>query len=278
VEYLLSHQAGLPAVASIIPRELGYSWTALVDALAAQAPWWEPGTKHGYHAVTFGHLVGELIRRVTGKSVGTYWRSEIAEPAGIDFHIGFGAELDPRVAQMVMAPMQPLEPDHPLTKAFFDPNSVTFKAFMVTPEPLVNPGYVNTREWREAEVPAANGHSNARALARMYGALAANGSIDGVHILSPHTVAEATRDRSHGPDEVIFIKTRFARGFARSLPEYNLSPADSLFGHSGMGGSFGYADPEARIGFAYTMNKMISSPIDVDPRWPRMFEAVYSCL
>jgi CubicO group peptidase (beta-lactamase class C family) len=278
VKYILNHQAGLPAVDNIIPRELGFQWAPLVDALAAQKPWWEPGTKHGYHTVTFGHLVGELVRRITGKSVGTYWRTEIAEPAGIDFHIGFGPELDGRCAEVIPAPFQMPDPDHPLGKAFLNPASVTFKSYMITPEPMLNPQYMNTREWRAAEVPAANGHGNARSLARMYGALAADGQLDGFRILHPETVAESTREQSYGPDEVVFYNTRFARGFARSLPEYKLSPGDALFGHGGLGGSFGYADPEARFGFAYTMNKMISSPIDVDPRWPRMFDAVYSSL
>ena len=278
VKYILNHRAGLPAVSNVIPRELTYQWEPLVDALAAQEPWWEPGTKHGYHAVTFGYLVGEIVRRVTGKSIGTYWRTEIAEPTGIDFHIGFGPEIDGRCANMIPAPLQMPSPDSELGMAMLNPASVSFKAFMITPEPLLNPLYMNSREWRAAEVPAGNGHGNARALARMYGALSTDGAIDGFQILHPDTIADATVEQSYGPDAVLFYPMRFGRGFGLDIPEYQLSPGATLFGHGGMGGSFGYADPAARIGIGYTMNQMSQSTEDVDPRWKHMFDAIYASL
>ncbi|HEY8768076.1 MAG TPA: serine hydrolase domain-containing protein, partial [Dehalococcoidia bacterium] len=151
VKYLLSHKAGLPAVSQTLPREASYDWQPLVDALAAQEPWWEPGTTHGYHAVTFGHLVGEVVRRVSGMTVGNYFRKQVAEPLGIDFYIGFGPELDPRCAEMIPAPFQAPPPGHPLFAAFTNPQSMTFKAFMISPEPMLNPNYMNTREFRAAE-------------------------------------------------------------------------------------------------------------------------------
>ncbi len=278
VKYILNHRAGLPAIDNLLPREATYEWAPFIEALAAQKPWWEPGTKHGYHTVTFGHLVGELVRRVTRTSVGTYWRTEIAEPAGIDFHIGFGPELDGRCAEVIPAPLQMPDLNHPLGKAILDPSSITFKSYMVTPEPMLNPAYMNSRQWRGAEIPAGNGHGNARALARMYGALATGGSIDGFQILASSTVVEASMEQSYGSDAVVFYPTRFGRGYALAVPEYALNQGSTLFGHGGLGGSFGYADPVARLGFSYTMNKMISSPVDIDPRWRAMFDSVYASL
>jgi CubicO group peptidase (beta-lactamase class C family) len=276
VKYLLSHRAGLPAVDAMLPRDTQYSWQPLVDALAAQKPWWTPGEKFGYHAVTFGHLNGEVIRRVTGKTVGQYFRENIAGPLGVDYYIGFGPELDSRVAEMIPAGLPQLDPNHPLTKAFLNPTSMTFKAFTITPEPMLNLMYMNTREWRAAEVPAANGHGNARALATIYGALARGGEVNGVRILQPETVREAIQEQSYGEDAVLFMPLRFGRGFFLEAPEYGLTPNASLFGHPGMGGSFGLGDCDAKLGIGYTMNKMILDNLMIDPRWDGMLKAIYA--
>ena len=280
VKYLLSHRAGLPAVDNMIPANEGYKWETLVNALAAQKPWWEPGTKHGYHAVTFGSLVGEVIRRVSGMSVGNYFRTQVAEPLGIDFHIGFGPDLDSRCAEMIPAPFQTPPPESPLFAAFTNPQSMTFKAFMITPEPMLNPNYMNTREWRAAEVPAANGHGNARALATVYGALARGGELGGVQVLRRETIDDMRKEQSNGVDAVLFIPMRFGRGFFLELPEYALTPNTSLFGHPGMGGSFGLADPEAKMGIGYAMNKMYLPPdmVSLDPRWETIFASLYDSL
>lgn len=280
VKYLLNHKAGLPAVDNMIPVSEGYKWEALVNALAAQKPWWEPGTQHGYHAVTFGSLVGEVIRRVSGMSVGTYFRKNIAEPLGIDFHIGFGSELDARTADMIPAPFQAPEPDHPLFAAFTNPNSMTFKAFMITAAPLMDPQYMNKREFRAAEVPAANGHGNARALATVYGALASGGEVNGVRLLQNDTIDDMRKEQSNGKDAVLTIPMRFGRGFFLELPEYQLTPNTTLFGHPGMGGSFGLADPEAKVGIGYAMNKMYLPPdlVSIDPRWMPLFQTLYASL
>lgn len=276
VKYLLSHRAGLPAIDAMLPREAGYQWQPLVDALAAQKPWWEPGEKHGYHAITFGHLAGEVIRRVSGMSVGQYFRENVAEPLGVDYHIGFGPELDSRVADLIPPQMAMPDPTTPLGKAFLDPMSMTFKAFMITPEPMLNPNYMNSREWRAAEVPAANGHGNARALATIYGALAHGGELNGVRILEQETIDEMTREQSYGEDAVLFMPLRFGRGFFLEAPEYGLTKNCSLFGHPGMGGSFGLGDVEARLGLGYTMNKMIVDNLMLDPRWESMLNAIYA--
>ena len=278
VRQIMSHQAGLVGIDSMIPVEKAYEWEPLVEALAAQKPFWEPGTKFGYHAVTFGSLVGEVIRRVSGKSVGTFWREEFAEPLGLDFYIGFAEELDERCATMIPAPLPDLSKlDHPLYKAILDPSSLTFKAFMISPLMLVNPLYMNTREWHAAEVPAANGHGTARSLARLYGALATGGTLDGIRVLKPETIEMATQTQSQGQDAVLLFPTRFGLGFILDIPEFQISPNGTTFGHFGMGGSFGIADPEAKFGVGYVMNKMMLTNPETrdDPRLRGMFNAIY---
>jgi CubicO group peptidase (beta-lactamase class C family) len=224
-------------------------------------------------------LVGEVIRRISGKSVGTYWRDELAEPLGIDFHIGLAEEHDSRVAEMIPFAMQAMAPDHPMASVMLNPNSMNFRAFMLSPEAL-QPGFVNTREWRAAEIPAANGHGNARALARIYGALATDGTLDGRQVLSPQAIAAATVEQSWGEDAILMLPTRFGLGFMLDYPEgaMQISPTGKIFGHPGMGGSFGYADPEARIGIGYAMNKMLVSYSEMDPRWTGMLGAIYGSL
>ena len=278
VAQLMSHQAGLPAIDAILPLDRSYDWQALVDALAAQKPWWEPGTRVGYHAITFGHLVGELIRRASGKSIGAYWRDEFAGPLGLDFHIGFGPELDTRCADMIPAGLPDLSADHPLAKAFLDPTSMTFKAFTITPLPMVNPLYMNGRDWRAAEIPAGNGHGTARAIATLYGALATGGRLNGHAVLAPETIKLATQQQVHGECAVLFFPMRFGLGFLLDIPEFQVSPTGALFGHAGMGGSFGYADPDARFGVSYVMNRMmLPDPANRDdPRWRGMFDAIYA--
>jgi CubicO group peptidase (beta-lactamase class C family) len=277
VRWLLSHRAGLPGVDNLIPLERSFEWEALVEALAAQKPMWEPGTAHGYHALTFGHLVGEVIRRVTGKTVGQYWRERFAEPLELDFMIGFGPEHDERTAEMVPAGLPDFDPTNRLAAALLNPQSMTFKAFFVSPLPMANPTYMNTREWRASEMPAANGHGTARALATLYGALATDGTLGGQHVLKPETIEMATEEQSDGECAVLFFPLRFGVGFHLDSKEYQISPSGRLFGHAGMGGSFGYADPEARFGVGYVMNRMQNPDMTTreDPRWRNIFNAIY---
>jgi CubicO group peptidase (beta-lactamase class C family) len=282
VRYLLCHKAGLPAIRERLPLGTLYNWDAMAAALAAESPWWEPGTKHGYHAVTFGFLVGEVIRRVSGKSVGAYFRDEIATPLGLDFHIGLAAEHDARTAEMLSAP--PPEPGSEqhrvLSEVFGNPESLTVKA-LTNPPDLVIPGAVNTRQWRAAEIPASNGHGNARALARFYGALARGGTLDNVHVLKEETIEAAIVEQASGIDEVLRVPSRFGLGLALTRPNLRFGYGPRGFGHTGMGGSIGFADPDAKIGFGYAMNQMITTiggTSDEDPRWPPLFDALYGCL
>ena len=276
VRFLLSHRAGLPAVRKILDGDALFNWTTMTNALAEQEPWWEPGTAHGYHAVTFGWLVGEVIRRITGKTPGVYLRDEIAGPLGLDFHIGLDAKHDARVAGLIPSP--PPGPGEPniFAEAMKNPESVVAKAFM-NPPLMGKPGLVNSREWRAAEIPAANGHGTARALARLYGALARGGELDGVRVMSKDEVAKCSIEQSNGPDKVLTLNTRFSQGFMMSQPGAELGPNAKSFGHPGAGGSLGYADPEAKIGFGYTMNKMQASLL-IDPRATALIEAVYASM
>ncbi len=277
VRYLLNHRAGLPALRDFVPPGSLYDWDFMTVALAKQEPWWEPGTKHGYHALTFGWLVGEVVRRITGKSLGTYFRDEVAEPLGLDFHIGLAAEHDARTAAMIPAPIPPPGEGNPIVEMLSKPGSMQFKAFVMSPD-LMNPGHANTREWRAAEIPSANGHSDARALARLYGALARGGELDGVGVLSPPAIDQAIVEQSYGEDAILLLPTRIGLGFMLTMPEMQLGPNERVFGHPGMGGSIGFADPDARVGFGYVMNKMLLPPDLIDPRWPSLIDALYDSL
>jgi len=279
VRYLLSHSAGLPAVRAMLPPGSAYDWERMTSVLAAEEPWWEPGSKHGYHALTFGYLVGEVVRRISGQSLGTYFRKEIAEPLGLDFHIGLSEQNDARVAEMLPMPLPEPGEDNLIAKAFSDPQSMTFKAFANPPDLMV-PATVNSRQWRAAEMPAANGHSDARSLARIYGALAQGGEIDGVDVLSLEEIDRARVEQSYGDDAVLLgLPSRFGLGFMLDLPEHRIVPQSDIFGHPGAGGSIGFADPESGIGFGYVMNKMIVPPdYFIDPRWRGLVDATYAAL
>jgi CubicO group peptidase (beta-lactamase class C family) len=276
VHFLLSHRAGLPAIETPLPTEALYDWDRMTRALAAQKPWWEPGTQHGYHTFTFGWLVGEVVRRVAGKSLGRFWREEVAEPLGIDCHIGLAAEHDVRVAEFI--PIPPPPPGQPDLEEELLKNAgpMVQKATNNPPKTVAD---MNTPAWRRAEIPAGNAHTNARALARVYGALACGGDVDGVRVLSPESIERARTEQASGPDAVLFgLPTRFGLGF--SLPPEGAgfgSSSAAAFGCPGAGGSIGFADPDARVGFGYVMNQM-QAGMPPDPRALRLIDALYASL
>jgi CubicO group peptidase (beta-lactamase class C family) len=275
VRMLLNHQAGLAAIREPVPADARYDWKHMTGALAAQAPWWEPGTAHGYHALTYGYLVGEVVRRVDGRTLGTYFREELAEPLGLDFHIGFGPELDARVAEMIPAPPTPPGVPNPFAEAAKNPESLVGRAFS---NPVLETGAVNGRAWRGAEIPAANGHGTARGLARIYGALARDGELDGLPVLSPAQIARANTQESYGPDQVLSpLVTRFGLGFFMTQPMIPFGPNPRAFGHPGAGGSIAFADPDARLGIAYVMNQM-QMGLAGDARGFRLIAEVYAAL
>ena len=259
VRHLLTHEAGLPAVGRDLSPGAMLEWDVMTGALAAQEPWWEPGQAHGYHVNTQGFLIGEIVRRITGKSLGTYLRDEIAGPAGIDFVIGFGPALDARCAD-ILPPLP--SPEAEAQRAILDADRTSLTGLprmrvlaYMNPRDLSGRGVVNTRRWRAAEVPSTNGHGTARAIARLYSALASDGELDGVHILSPEIVAMAIAERVYAEDVVLQRPTRFGLGFQLTMPERPLGPNPRTFGHFGAGGSLGFADPDTRVAFGYAMNQ-----------------------
>ena len=270
VEQVLSHRAGLAALDARLTLDDIVAWTPVVDAIAAQPPNWEPGTAHGYHARTFGWIVGELIRRVTGQLPGAYIAEHVAEPLHLDLHLGVPASLDPRVATLEPAPNASLLDEF----AAGDPSSL-FSRVMTGPSNLfAYDRRWNSRPLRAAQMPSSNGHADARALARAYAACLA--PLDGVRLLDDATLDRATQVLADGPDLVIGQPLTFGLGF--SLPP-TLGPAAGprSFGHAGAGGSLAYADRDAGLAFGYVMNQMLLGGPDDDPRAARLSAAAARC-
>ena len=272
VRWLFSHRAGLAAVDHPLSVADVLAWTPVIDALAAQRPLWEPGSAHGYHVGTFGWLAGEIIRRVSGMTVGRFVAERIAGPLGLDFYIGLPADLEPRVAPMIAAPTPPpgTVPDI-FTARLLDPTTLLHRAFVNPPLPA---GIFNEPSFHAAEVPAANGIGNARSIARLYAACI--GQVDGIRLLSPETVDGAMAEQSAGDDLVLGYVTRYSTGFQLSFP-FRPMAGEGSFGHYGMGGSVGFAHPGKRMAFAYVMNQMLPSG-GVDPRPTALIEAVVDSL
>ena len=274
VRWLLSHRAGLQALRVMLAPESLYDWNAMCAALAAAAPCIAPG-KLGYHPITFGWLVGELVRRIDGRSLGRFFREEIAEPLGADFHIGLGPAEEKRAADITQ-----LAPPPELAQAFSgagrNPGEppLLMLAFM-------NPsgtGDHNCAAHRRAEIPAINGHGNAAALARIYGALARGGEVDGVRVLSADGVARASELQAEGSDALLNVPIRMGLGYwltQTGVAGFAFGPNPGAFGHPGAGGGLGFADPAARVGFGYVANRMGSS-FAVDPRPEAPIDAFYS--
>ncbi|MFB9178056.1 serine hydrolase domain-containing protein [Dactylosporangium sucinum] len=265
VRWLLSHQAGLPVLDRPVPLADALAWAPVVAALAAQAPAWEPGTAHGYHALTYGWLVGEVVRRVSGRTVGTYFADEIGKPLGLDFWIGLPETEHHRVGRLVQQPVSETPPAELLT-AYTDPASLTVRSMIATDPPL---DLADPRTWT-AEIPAVNGICTAAALARFYAALI--GEVDGVRILDPASLAAATREQASGIDRVLLTPTRPALGFGLPVPGQPWwSP--TAFGFPGHGGSLGYADPATGTAFAYVTNGLRVS-LSADPRVTALVESL----
>ena len=270
VRHVLAHQAGLAAIRMPLPRDAFYDWACMTGALAAETPWWEPGSTSGYHALTFGFLVGEIVRRITGRTLGAFLRDEVTGPLGADFHIGLPESEDARVAEMI--PPTAAEAAAAGPHAQIDPESMLGKLMR---NPLVTPPMANQPAWRRAEVPAANGHGNARSVVRVLSALACGGTLDGEHVIGAEALATAIEPQWAGRDLVLNIPMRWALGFMRSSEVLPLGPNPRCFGHGGWGGSLGIADADGRVAWAYVMNKM-SPGTTGDSRAAPMLAALYS--
>jgi CubicO group peptidase (beta-lactamase class C family) len=268
---MLTHRAGLPALRKPLTDGVMLDWKFMTHALAAETPWWSPGTAHGYHVNTFGYLVGEVLRRASGKTVGALLREKVAGPLAADVHIGLPASEHHRVAEFLWPtgsmPVHP-EPTNDLDRmranAYWNPPGFS------------GAGWVNKPEWRSAEIPSTNGQGNARGIARVYAALANWGEIDGVRILAEPHLRAATIEHSAGLDLITQRPSRFGLGFQLTQKERPLGPNPRAFGHFGAGGSLGFCDPDTGMAFGYVTN-------DMGPRWqnPRnaaLIEAVYAGL
>ena len=272
VRQLLSHQAGLPAVSRRLPPGAMLDWPVMTAALSEQEPWWLPGSAHGYHVNTFGFLVGEVARRIDGRSLGTYLSDEVAAPLGADFHIGLPASEESRVADYLWTAPTPAEAEPPGVA----PHELMEYNAYFNPSGLSGAGTVNTRAWREAEIPSTNGHGTARGVARLYQVLAAGGTIDGVEVVDRGVLAEAASEQVYGEDLLLHRPTRFGLGFQLTQKERPLGPGTRAFGHFGAGGSLGFCDPEVGLAFGYVGNQ--AGPRWRNPRNRALIDAVYDGL
>lgn len=277
VRYLLSHRAGLPAIRQPLEPGAYLDWDLMTDLLAKSETWWEPGTRHGYHVLTFGWLVGEVIRRVVRQSLGAYLRENITGPFDIDLFLGLPESEEGRVAPIVSRPHDVAKQGGPLIELLKDKESMTYKA-MLNPRDATAVAAVNTRAWRAAEIPAANAMGNARALARLYSILATSGPTDGPPLLEPDTLAAAVTTQAEGMDAVLGVETRFGLGFALNGGSTYYGPNRRAFGHPGLGGSTGFADPDAKLGFGYAMNQLVGTIDTCDLRRQRLIDAAYGSM
>ncbi|HXD67493.1 MAG TPA: serine hydrolase domain-containing protein [Solirubrobacteraceae bacterium] len=269
VRHILSHTSGVSGWEAPFAVADMYDWTSSTERLAAQAPWWEPGTASGYHASNQGHLVGEIVRRVTGLPLKRFVAEQIAGPLGADFQIG-AAERDwPRIAPVVPPPPLPID----LTS--LPPESPMYKTFT---GPAADAANANTAAWRQADMGAVNGHANARSVVRIIKALSLGGAVDGTRLLSPETIDLIFDEQSHGTDLVLGVPLRFGIGFA--LPETETVPyvpQGRCCYWGGWGGSEIIADLDRRVTFGYMMNNMAPGIIGSD-RSETYVRTAYACL
>ncbi len=284
VAQLMSHQAGLAWIDGTMSLDEALIWESTVHALEAQAPSWEPGTQHGYHATTYGWLAGEIVRRVSGKSVGTYLRDEIAGPLNANFFIGLPADLEPRTAQLIsMMPKgmtfnsDPKEDDdiRSMLRQIMGPETDLGKALTAPGGAFADAEVFNLAKVRAAEIPAANGVADARGVARLYASCVSD--VDGIRILEPAQLNNAITQRTSGGNTILFnMDIQFGLGFMLRSSLLAIGGPRS-FGHFGMGGSMGWADPDAELSFGYVMNKM-DMGMAGDVRSTNLINATYTCI
>ena len=263
---MLDHSAGVPALRAPMKDDGPYEWDYMTGRLAGEEPFWQPGTRNGYHGFTFGWTAGEMVRRAGGKSLGTFFRDEVAAPLGLDFWIGLPEEIEPRVAPIVPHVYKAEDMKTPFLQDLGS-NKQSPAALFFFNVGAWRSGGANTRAGRAAEIGAANGVTNARGLAGMYAPLANGGGklVDGKTLARMGEVSMSTHD-----DATLRIPTRFALGFMKSMDNRKRAMGAKLFGedcdsvilgsaafgHVGAGGSLGFADPAAGLSFGYTMNRM----------------------
>ena len=269
VWHFMAHAAGLSGLDEKVSLEDLYDWDRITGLLAAQAPWWEPGTASGYHAFTQGYLIGELVRRVTGKSLGRFFREEIAEPLEADFYIGVPESEFHRIGNVIPA-------DTPTdTSALDGKKSIAARTFNNPSGGSAKNSW--TTGWRKAEIPAANGHGNARAIARLQSPLACGGSAFGVTLMSEATAKSALTERIAGKDLVLRVPLRFGLGFGLNSELVPMSPNPNTGYWGGWGGSSVLVDQDARVSASFVMNKMVDNILG-DRRSYDLVRTFYKCL
>jgi len=272
LRHLLSHQAGLPAIRQNLPAEALYDWPTMTAALAAEAPWWALGEGHGYAPITFGWLVGELLRRVEGRGPGESIVARTAKPLGLDFHVGLADEEFHRVATISRGKgnLGDAAAQRMLKTMMSDAQAMTTRAFTNPPSIMTS---TNKPEWRRMQQPAANGHGNARSLAGFY-----SGLLDG-SLLDSELLAELTREHSVGEDKTLLTSTRFGLGCMLDQPTvgnatYGMGPR--TFGHPGAGGTTGFADPERDVAVGFVTNNL-GPFVLMDPRAQKLAVILCEC-
>jgi len=269
IQWLLDHRSGLPVVEPRLPKGTIYDREAMVSALARMKPLWKPGEQAGYHILTQGFLLGEVLRRTTGKTVGSYFRDAIAKPLAIDYHNGLPESEHSRCAEYVMTLGGTI-----LDEAAKDPESWQGRAWAQ----LKEGEDFNSPQWRSSEICSANGHGNARAVARLMAALANGGSLDGYQVLAPESVERMRKEQHHMREVVMQRPYHQASGVLLNSPPISFQgPNPRAFGHHGVGGSIGIADPENRLSFAYGMNKMHQRK-DNGPRAGLLIKSLYESM
>ena len=279
VRHLMSHTSGLSGWDKKITIREICDWRESTAILAEQLPWWQPGTSSGYHALTQGHLVGEVIRRITGESIGEFFAKEIAEPLGADFHIGLGEKDFYRVSDVIYPTEdirdQMIERARSLVKLGIT-DEVAVKTLQ---NPRNNEDNVNSEWWRKAEIPAANGHGNARSVATIQGLITNGGEINGVQLLKTETIDLIFQEQSNGLDLVFLMPLRFGIGYALPNEEFSFLPQDRrVCFWGGNGGSIFVNDVDENVTISYIMNKMIATPTVGDARGIGIIEAAYKAL
>ncbi|HSV35359.1 MAG TPA: serine hydrolase domain-containing protein [Ramlibacter sp.] len=269
VRHVLDHRAGLPILTEPLHPQAMFDHALMVQALARQAPLWEPGTQAGYHVHNQGFLIDEIVRRVTGRTLPQFLREEVTGPLGLDFQFGLPAADQARCADFIQATEGTI-----FAARNGDPGKIVSRAWDQLPDPLD----LNSRQWREATITSASGHGNARAVARLYGALARGGELDGVRLMSTKTRDQAIAEQHNLVEVMMERPYHQALGYLLTSPPIVwMGPGPRSFGHHGVGGSIGLGDPDAKLGFAYAINKMHARP-DNGPRARRLIEAVYRCM
>ena len=269
---LLGHRAGLPAVRNRLPPNAMFDWKRMTVALADEKPWWTPGQQHGYHVNTYGFLVGEMLRRTTGESMGQLISEYIAKPLHAEIYLGTPAHLHSRIADYEW-PNDPFPEQEP---AGLDEEQLLQFNTYYNPSGLSGAGVVNSAPWRLAVMPSTNVHASARAISNLYTSLAYGGSHSRIELLPREILGIASSEVSNGDDRILHRTSRFAHGFQLPIPERGFGPNPESFGHFGAGGSVGFCDPKAKVGFGYVMNQM--GPRWQNPRNRALIDSLYSCL